>query len=939
MHATFISSARPPFHLVMVAALALIVPTAAHSANDPKPAARMAETKGFEVVHEGFDAFSRGQFENAGENLYVSRHGRMQFIHRWDLNNDGCFDLVFANTHNPMGGMVDALGYLQTNGGFRSAIAPMYRARALYDQWLQEEKSRSSVVRFAADRPGGVLFHDVDGDGYPELLFASMGANDTNHSRSVIYWGGPEGFRKDPRLELDTDGARDVAVGDLNLDGYEDIVFANHGNTGSFIYWGSGNRHGAANRTSVATAAAMGCAIGDLDGDGYPELIFADEGGLIVYRGSTSGPDLKAPVKIGLRGIQSVRIASTPDLGVVAAAVSKNGLMCYGLGSAGLVLKKQTNFGGNRAVVVDLDHDGLADAVVAAEGDRSAILWGKSAWSAEKATFLPTLTAKDVAVADLDRDGQLDIVFANYSEGIHGNFDIPSYIYWGKAWGYGVEARTDLQTFGAAAVAAGDINHDGRLDVVFGNNASGISGGKDEAVIVYWGRAHRGYSPAATTAYPAVMPMSTAVADMDDDGNADLFVANSGRHYMKKSGSSSLYWGTPAGPAPDKVQEFPANEVGSWSVADLNRDGYLDAVACDFDALLFAWGGPDGFGRTSTRIEKVATLAASCRIVDYNRDGWLDLVVADIKGERSRVLLGGPQGYSADRCLWLDDGDVSNTEFADLNGDGFMDMVLVRSYLNSNGVIDRNNSWMRIRFGGPNGFYERPPLEFAACGAFDLAIADLNGDGHLDIALSQYQSQERRNLPDYIFWNDGHGGFSARNRMILPAEGGAGLLAADFDEDGHIDLLVVNHKTSYKEDNHTTDSYLYWGSAQGFSINDRTYLPNQGPHYMQNVDIGNLMTRKFQESYVSNPIEIPGSVHNLSLAYQGETPRGSALQFETRTAPTRDELSHAEWRKLADAGGFSLNPGERQLQYRVTFVAGHGYASPCLTGVTIRESR
>ena len=48
----------------------------------------------FRIVHEGFKDFSRGQFENAGQNIYVSRDGRIQLIQRWDLNNDGFYDLL-----------------------------------------------------------------------------------------------------------------------------------------------------------------------------------------------------------------------------------------------------------------------------------------------------------------------------------------------------------------------------------------------------------------------------------------------------------------------------------------------------------------------------------------------------------------------------------------------------------------------------------------------------------------------------------------------------------------------------------------------------------------------------------------------------------------------------------------------------------------------------
>ena len=416
----------------------------------------------FEVVHEGFDVLSRGEMENAGENLYVSRKGRVQLIHRWDLNNDGYYDLVFSNTHNSMVGAIDALGYLQTHRGFQSVISPLYRSIALYDLWLQEEKSRATVLRFPAERPASVLLHDVDGDGLSDLIFACLGPGDTENHRSVVYWGRPGGYKRDLRLELDTVGASDVAVADLNLDGYQDIVFANRGrpvvgleSAGSYIYWGSGERHGYTAADRVATGAAVSCAIGDLDGDGYPDLVFAaseDElAGLIVYRGSRRAPtsDRRSSFRFG--GSRRSGSPTLADLGTVIVATTGSETMCYGLGPAGLINKKQAKVRRQRAVVADLDADHQTDLVVAG-GDRSAILWGKNGWSAEHATSLPTAgSARDVRVADLDGKDGPEIVFANYSEGLYGDLDVPSYVYWSRPWGYGVEARTrapDLRRFG-----------------------------------------------------------------------------------------------------------------------------------------------------------------------------------------------------------------------------------------------------------------------------------------------------------------------------------------------------------------------------------------------------------------------------------------------------------------------------------------------------------
>jgi hypothetical protein len=849
--------------------------------------------------------------------------------------------LVLANSHNDMAGSVDALGYLQTDRGFRSVISPVHDALALYDFWLQEEKSRATTIRFRVERPTDVMFYDIDRDGHPDLLFAAAGPGETPFGQSPIYWGSPRGFQPQRRLELPTVGASAVAVADLNSDGYVEIVYANQGSLhpkfddGSYIYWGSPDRYHPRNRTTVPSSPAVSCDVGDLDGDGHPELVFAtaatDNGLLQVYAGTPTGPELGSVVQTSLAEPKSIQIDQRADLGRVILVVLQEEIELYRFRDGRLVRSQTIDRGGKRAALADLNGDTKTDIVVAG-GDRSAILWGGHNWSVEHATTLPTVDAHDVEVADLDRDGHSDIIFANRENKVSANMDVPSFIYWGKPWGYGVENRTDLQTFGAAAVRSGDLNLDGKPDLIFGNTGSGTS--MYQEIYVYWGRAHRGYSPAAMSSYPGVFALATAIADLDDDGHAELLVANVARHYSGEPVPSYLYQGTPAGPAAQSRQELSTSEPGCWSVADLNQDGFLDAVAMDFDAVAILWGHEKGAGGELERIEGVAQAAQNCRLVDFNHDGWLDIFIADTRDERSRILLGGPQGYAPDRAMWMDHGEMGNLELADLNSDGQLDLILCRSYDKTG---DRNDSWVRIYYGAEQNFPESPDHEFRTAGAYDLVVSDLNGDQHLDFAVSQYSSRDRRNLPLFIFWNDGSGSFSNQRRTSLPAEAGAGLLAGDFDEDGLNDLLVCNHRETYTRNNHSTDSFIYWGTSEGFRLEERSFLPAHGPHSLQNVDIGNLLTREHEESYVSPAIQIPGSARQLILTAEVEQPLGSQVRFSVRWSAHRDGLEQASWREVEPGRILQRGSTDSWLQYRATLIAGRGYASPFLTRVVVQE--
>ena len=189
-----------------------------------------------------------------------------------------------------------------------------------------------------------------------------------------------------------------------------------------------------------------------------------------------------------------------------------------------------------------MNSDGYIDIVVSNVNDgtfqniNSYIYWGDATASYSAKTELPTMSAYDNSVADLNGDGYMDIVFSNnYDTTIYTN----SVIYWGDASGL-FETKTELPTESALANAIADLNGDGCMDIIFGN-FQGI-GTYNTNSFIYWGDETNPYS--AKTELATKGAQGIAVSDLDNDGYPDIIISN---EYDGIAGTyntdSYIYWG------------------------------------------------------------------------------------------------------------------------------------------------------------------------------------------------------------------------------------------------------------------------------------------------------------------------------------------------------------------------------------------------------------
>jgi len=167
---------------------------------------------------------------------------------------------------------------------------------------------------------------------------------------------------------------------------------------------------------------------------------------------------------------------------------------------------------------------------------------------------------------------------------------------------------------------------------------------------------------------------------------------------------------------------------------------------------------------------------------DVNNDGYLDIVAIPRKGEwGARCWLYDGKGRWVDSSEGLPmAGGGGGAKFADINKDGNLDIVLglhmmpgVRAYFG-----DGTGKWTEAS----NGLKGRPETG----DAIDVAVADFDEDGHLDIAFSGYHAY----TGIVIFAGDSRGNWKRMQTAGLPVRSRANaIIAADFNNDGHMDIV------------------------------------------------------------------------------------------------------------------------------------------------------
>ncbi|QQR87041.1 MAG: FG-GAP repeat protein [Flavobacteriales bacterium] len=665
-----------------------------------------------------------------------------------------------------------------------------------------------------------------------------------------------------------------ATAGDLNGDGYSDVVVGAHLSSfgqategAAYVYYGTVNGIGAAASLileSNQAGAQFGCSVstaGDVNGDGYSDLIVGartwesavgenNEGGAFVYYGSAIG------------------IPSTPNV---------------------ILQTNQTsdNFGSNVACGGDINDDGYSDVLVGAylaaygstqEGVVFVYLGGAAGINPVPVHRLERNQSfwhfgRSIACAgDVNGDGYSDVIIgAPDSPNVNSDAG-QAFVYFGgfNALGATLNVAPDQTlvgstlldgSFGWSVTCAGDVNADGYSDVAVGAYYDNQGGQAQEGTVWVFHGSAAGLSTTAavvlqnniTTGWLG-RAVSTA-GDMNGDGYGDLLVgAPLSEAGEADEGLVYLYFGSATGLPSTASMNFQLNNAGAnlgesvSTAGDVNGDGYTDMIigariyGTSGAAAIFH-GGPYAMNLTNSGVRAGGATNAElgwsvAQAGDVNGDGYSDVLVGAPQAENGEVgeglvyvHMGSSTGLSMVPALVLE-ANVANAQFGfsvstagDVNGDGYADVVI-------GAPLSNNIGRAYVFLGSPAGLNTVPTRTYTGAAASRLGYSvgtagDINADGFSEILIG---------APDIIQAYLYHGSAAGPSLVadVTLTQGVVGGLfghwvttAGDVNGDGYSDVAISARAFTNVQTNEGA-VFIYHGSVTGLQLPAATQIePNQ----------------------------------------------------------------------------------------------------------------
>jgi len=472
--------------------------------------------------------------------------------------------------------------------------------------------------------------------------------------------------------------------------------------------------------------------------------------------------------------------------------------------------------------VGDLDGDGDLDAVVvdpSTNGGR--IQWidnvDGTAANAVVSNLVGLDTVRFVEIVDMDMDGLLDVVVAaaGHSDEVR--------IYWNDASNPWATSNQVVNRSGPTGMAIGDLDQDGDPDVVMGRSNGNL----------YWYANARTRVNSWSEVTITTSPTDGAqidLADLDGDSDLDILVAGDDADtvvWYENDIEGGATW-------PSTTVASTQDEPEDVATADIDGDGDLDIVAVlsGSGGAVVQYENANGVGGSWTTSTIAASLSNPTRIdlLDLDLDGTFDALSSS--GSGTAIWYSSASAGT----VWTAYSVAGSTGgghvvAADFVGDGDLDLLVAGSA--GLGLAES------VRLHGEVSFAAASNSGATTNGPESIDVGDIDGDGDLDIGYVH------RGTPNQLRWMDYAGGTWTDELMYNHSYSGSGLQSghlADLDHDGDLDMVASS----------APDSKLVWvenvlagasftgcaGSFCGFETIATGTSGGSGPH--RDIEVGDI---------------------------------------------------------------------------------------------------
>lgn len=293
------------------------------------------------------------------------------------------------------------------------------------------------------------------------------------------------------------------------------------------------------------------------------------------------------------------------------------------------------------------------------------------------------------------------------------------------------------------------------------------------------------------TPFEGVRDGDIALADVNGNGNLDVLIIGQNNEFEEVT---KLYLNQGDGKYLEVVSTpFVGVELGSVAFADVNNNGMKDVLITGLTstsqpiAKLYINNGNGNFvENTNTSFE--GAYYSSIAFADVDSNGSQDVLITGLNSSLkpfTKLYINDGKGDFKEKNTNIEAVSSGSLAFADVNGNAHLDVLIT-------GKNAKGEAVTKLYINNTKGSFNEVATPFANIANGDVAFADFNGNGNLDVIITGFSNERISKL--YI--NKGEARYEEVKNTPFEAVSQSSILIADVNQDGNLDVIINGQNNS-----------------------------------------------------------------------------------------------------------------------------------------------